>query len=118
MPQTVIPQLRMTDAGRSLPFYAALGFVVDWEHRFEAGLPLFVQITRDGQTLFLSAHAGDCAIGGAVYVKVADVDACARAFAAAGVPIVQPPWDPDWGTREMLLVDPDHNRLRFAQHAD
>ncbi len=116
--QTVIPQLRMTDAGRSLAFYAALGFTVDWEHRFAADMPLFAQLTCEGQTLFLTTHAGDCAPGCAVYFKVADVDACARAFAAAGVPIVQPPWDTDWGTRELLLVDPDHNRLRFAQHAD
>ncbi|MBB3344796.1 VOC family protein [Luteimonas sp. RC10] len=118
MTQTVIPQLRMTDAARSLAFYAALGFRVDWEHRFEPGLPLFAQLTRDGQTLFLSGHAGDGAVGGAVYFKVADVDACAHAFQAAGVAIVQPPHDTDWGTREMLLVDPDHNRLRFAQHPD
>ena len=118
MAQTVIPQLRMTDATRSLAFYTALGFTVDWEHRFEAGLPLFAQLTRDGQTLFLSGHAGDCEVGGAVYFKVADVDACGRAFAATGVAILQPPHDTDWGTREMLLVDPDHNRLRFAQHDD
>ncbi len=116
--QTVIPQLRMTDAERSLAFYAALGFVVDWEHRFATGMPLFAQLTREGQTIFLSAHAGDCAVGGAVYFKVRDVDTCARAFAAAGVPIVTAPWDTDWGTREMVLVDPDHNRLRFAQHPD
>ncbi|WP_337244719.1 VOC family protein [Luteimonas sp. gir] len=118
MRQTVIPQLRMTDAARSLAFYAALGFRVDWEHRFEPGLPLFAQLTCDGQTLFLSGHAGDGAVGGAVYFKVADVDACAHAFQAAGVAILQPPHDTDWGTREMLLVDPDHNRLRFAQHPD
>ncbi|MEN4903895.1 VOC family protein [Luteimonas sp. TWI1437] len=118
MRQTVIPQLRMTDAARSLAFYAALGFRVDWVHRFEPGLPLFAQLTRDGQTLFLSGHAGDGTVGGAVYFKVPDVDACAHAFAAAGVAILQPPHDTDWGTREMLLVDPDHNRLRFAQHPD
>ncbi|ATD66646.1 glyoxalase [Luteimonas chenhongjianii] len=116
--QTVIPQLRMTDADRSLAFYAALGFAVDREHRFDSGMPLFAQLTRDGQTLFLTAHAGGCAVGGAVYFKVVDVDACARAFAAAGVPIMQAPWNTDWGTREMVLIDPDHNRLRFAQHAD
>ena len=55
-----------------------------------------------------------------MYFKVrdVDVDVCARAFAAAGVPIVTAPRDTDWGTREMRLVDPDHNRLRFAQHPD
>lgn len=96
--QTVIPQLRMTDADRSLAFYAALGFTVDWAHRFDADMPLFAQLTRDGQTIFLSGHAGDCAVGGAVYFKVrdVDVDACARAFAAAGVPVVTTLWDTDW----------------------
>ena len=54
MRQTVIPQLRILRADRSLPFYVdGLGFAVDWEHRFEPGFPLFVQITRAGQTLFL-----------------------------------------------------------------
>ncbi len=55
--QTVIPQLRMTDADRSLAFYAAPGFTVDREHRFEADLPLFARLTRDGQTIFPSGHA-------------------------------------------------------------
>ncbi|SDW69723.1 hypothetical protein SAMN05421681_102581 [Lysobacter enzymogenes] len=36
MRQTVIPQLRILRADRSLPFYVdGLGFAVDWEHRFE-----------------------------------------------------------------------------------
>ena len=48
--QTVIPQLRMTDAERSLRFYVeGLGFAEDWRHQFEPGLPLFVQLTRDGK---------------------------------------------------------------------
>ncbi len=41
--QTVIPQLRITNASRSLEFYVnGLGFTVDWEHQFEPGFPLFV----------------------------------------------------------------------------
>lgn len=60
MPQTVIPQLRMRHADTTLPFYVqGLGFVVDWEHRFEPGFPLFAQLTRDGQTIFLTEHSGD-----------------------------------------------------------
>ena len=50
-------------------------------------------------------------------LSVADVDALHRAFSAAGVPIEQPPHDTDWGSREMLIVDPDGNRLRFATDA-
>lgn len=112
--QTVIPQLRMTDATRSVPFYQRLGFAIDWEHRFADGMPLFVQISRQGQQLFLSEHAGDCEPGGAVYFRVADVDAVHAAFVAAGAPVLRAPADMPWGGREMMVVDPDHNRLRFA----
>ncbi len=35
----------MRHADTTLPFVQGLGFVVDWEHRFEAGLPLFAQLT-------------------------------------------------------------------------
>ncbi|WP_422507673.1 bleomycin resistance protein [Stenotrophomonas sp. GZD-301] len=112
--QTVIPQLRMTDATRSVPFYQQLGFAIDWEHRFADGMPLFVQISRAGQQLFLSEHAGDCEPGGAVYFRVADVDALHAAFVAAGAPVFRAPADMPWGGREMMVVDPDHNRLRFA----
>ena len=116
--QTVIPQLRSLDAARSLAFYVdQLGFSIDWQHRFEPGLPLFVQLTREGQTLFLTEHAGDCEPGGAVYFHVPDVRACHAAFAERGVVATQPPWVTPWGTVECLLTDPDGNRLRFASEA-
>lgn len=115
MPQTVIPQLRMTRSAVSLPFYVqGLGFAVDWEHRFEPGFPLFCQLTREGQTVFLTEHTGDCEVGGAVYFIVPDVDACHRQFAGRGIAVTQPPEDTPWGSREMLVTDPDGNRLRFA----
>ncbi len=96
MPQTVIPQLRMRHADTTLPFYVqGLGFVVDWEHRFEPGFPLFAQLTRDGQTIFLTEHSGDCEVGGAVYFIVDDVDSLHRAFGAANVPIEQPRMTPN-----------------------
>jgi catechol 2,3-dioxygenase-like lactoylglutathione lyase family enzyme len=116
MTQTVIPQLRVTRMAASLPFYRdGLGFAVDWSHQFEPDFPWFLQVTRAGQTIFLTEHAGDCQVGGAVYFKVADVDACAREFRSRGVAVVAPA-DTPWGTREMSLVDPDGNRLRFATH--
>ncbi|MDX3934461.1 VOC family protein [Stenotrophomonas sp.] len=118
MQQTVIPQLRMTDATVSVPFYQRLGFAIDWEHRFAPDMPLFVQISREGQSVFLSEHAGDCEPGGAVYFRVPDVDALHAAFVAAGAPVFRPPADVPWGGREMMVVDPDHNRLRFATQGD
>ena len=37
-----------------------LGFHVDWQHQFEAGLPVFAQVSLDGRALFLTEHEGDC----------------------------------------------------------
>ena len=117
--QTVIPQLRMTEAERSLRFYSeGLGFAEDWRHQFEPGLPLFVQLTRAGQTVFLSGHAGDGNVGGAVFFIVPDVDAVYRALPDWLALHVPPPADMPWGTREMAMMDPDGNRLRFATYAD
>jgi len=116
--QTVIPQLRITSVPRSLEFYVnGLGFTVDWEHQFEPGFPLFMQLTRLGQTIFLTEHIGDCEVGGAVYFVVPDVDRCFAEFSARGVLLTALPADTPWGTREMLATDPDGNRLRFASEA-
>ncbi|WP_028996819.1 bleomycin resistance protein [Azohydromonas australica] len=115
MQQTVIPQLRITSAERSLSLYVdGLGFSVDWKHQFEPGFPLFLQLTRSGQTIFLTEHAGDCQVGGAVYFKVPDAPACHAEFAARGITATQPPTQTPWGTCEFVLTDPDGNRLRFA----
>jgi uncharacterized glyoxalase superfamily protein PhnB len=115
MTQTVTPQFRITDAKRSIRFYVdGLGFTIDWEHRFEPNFPVFMQLTRAGQTIFLTEHAGDCKPGGAAYFVVPDVDACYREFTANGIVKAAPPQDQPWGPREMIITDPDENRLRFA----
>ena len=115
MSQRVFPQLRMTNWTRTHAFYTeGLGFEVDWEHRFEPGFPVFTQLTRDGLSLFLSEHAGDCQVGGAAYFVVDDVDALFRNIRSRGVTPAEPPSDTPWGTREMTVLDPDGNRLRFA----
>lgn len=113
--QRVTPQLRSTNWQRTRAFYEeGLGFSVDWEHRFEPGFPVFAQVTRDGLSLFLTEHSGDCQVGGAAYIIVADVDTLHREIIARGVPVHEPPEDTPWGTREMCVIDPDGNRLRFA----
>jgi uncharacterized glyoxalase superfamily protein PhnB len=105
----------MTSWERTRAFYVAgLGFTVDWEHRFEPGFPVFAKLTRDGLSLFLTEHAGDCAVGGAAYFVVEDVDAMFREIQNRGANPPGPPDDTPWGTRELALVDPDGNRLRFA----
>lgn len=87
---------------------------MDWEHQFAPNFPIFAQISREGLALFLTEHSGDCQVGGAAYVVVDDVDALYRELISRGISAQDPPIDQTWGRREMLLIDPDGNRLRFA----
>jgi len=115
MTQRVVPQLRMTNWEKTRAFYVeGLGFSVDWEHRFEPGFPVFAQLTRAGLSLFLTEHAGDCQPGGAAYLVMDDIDELFREIDRRGVAATEPPGDTPWGTREMVVTDPDGNRLRFA----
>jgi catechol 2,3-dioxygenase-like lactoylglutathione lyase family enzyme len=102
-----IPILRVDDAARAVSWYERLGFVKEWEHRFDPSFPAFVSIARDGTArLFLSEHRGDAQPDTLVYLRVADVDAIAREFDSE---IIDQPWG-----RELHLTDPDGNRLRVG----
>ncbi len=71
-----IPMLRMFDEAKAREFYLGfLGFAVDWEHRFEPGFPLYMQVSRGACPLHLSEHHGDCSPGAAVRIYVGDLDA-------------------------------------------
>ena len=112
--QNVVPALRITDYDRSKAFYVdGLGFTIDWEHRFEPHLPVFLQITRDDMTFYLSQHAGDCQVGGLIHVFVPDVDAWFREFRRKALPIHEPPANSLPGLRTMTLIDPDGNQIRI-----
>jgi catechol 2,3-dioxygenase-like lactoylglutathione lyase family enzyme len=113
--QRVKPQLRMTNWARTRAFYVdGLGFAVEWEHRFEPNFPVFAEISRDGLALFLTEHAGDCQPGGACYIVLDDIDAFHQEIVARGIRPAEPPEEAPWGVKEMLVIDPDGNRLRFA----
>ncbi len=116
--QRIFPQLRMTGWDRTRAFYVdGLGFQIDWEHRFAPGMPVFASVSRDGLSLYLTEHRDDCQVGGAVYLLVRDVDALYGEWRARGIRAVEPPGDTEWGAREMTIVDPDGNKLRFSTEA-
>jgi catechol 2,3-dioxygenase-like lactoylglutathione lyase family enzyme len=113
--QAVVPALRIADYERSKAFYVEqLGFTIDWEHRFEANFPVFVQVSRDGMEFYLTRHTGDCEPGGLVHLYVADVDAWHTELSGKGVAIKRPPCEDIPGLRMMSVVDPDGNELRIA----
>jgi hypothetical protein len=107
MTTDVIPILRVADAESAAQWYARLGFVVEFEHRFEPHLPAYVGLRREGAQIHLSEHAGDARPDTLVFIWVDDVDAAAAEF---GVDVSEAPWG-----REISLTDPDHNRLRIAE---
>ncbi|MCG3130560.1 MAG: hypothetical protein FLDDKLPJ_01325 [Phycisphaerae bacterium] len=113
--QRVLPALRITNYDHSKAYYTnALGFIVDWEHRFAPHLPVFMSVVRDGMQIFLTQHSGDCQVGGLVHFVVADVDALHKEFCDRGARVSEDPND-DLGFRNMTLMDPDGNQLRFME---
>jgi catechol 2,3-dioxygenase-like lactoylglutathione lyase family enzyme len=113
--QRVMPTLRMTGYARSKQFYVErLGFRIDWEHRFEPGFPVFMQVSRDGLAFFLTEHKGDCPVGGLVHLYVPDVDAWFVEFQTRDVRVHEPPDEYLQGLRSMTIVDPDGNKLHIC----
>lgn len=110
------PILRIFDESKAREFYVDfLGFIVDWEHRFEEDLPLYMQISKDGCIIHLSEHHGDCSPGAAMRIETDDLEAfhqqlLAKQYKYARPGIVQTPW----GSRDMSICDPFGNRLTFT----
>ena len=113
--QRVVPALPVADAGRARAFYAeSLGFEVDWEWRDGPGDPAFLQISRAGLSLYLSEREESGTAGGLTYLYVSDVDAWYAELRERGVTNLDEPRDRPWGNRELVVSDPDGNRLCFA----
>ena len=112
------PILRIFDEAKAKEFYVDfLGFKVDWEHRFEPGLPLYLQVSRGDCVLHLSEHYGDGSPGAALRIQVDALDDLQReligkAYKYARPGIEQMPWG-----RDMSVSDPFGNRLTFTMPA-
>lgn len=111
MSEMAVPILRVDNADAAVAWYERLGFTKQWEHRFEPGLPAFVEVARGEVKLFLSEHHGDASPDTLVYLVVSNLDTIAAEFGVS--PEVMP-----WGRREVGLRDCDGNRLRLASPAD
>lgn len=110
------PILRIFDEAKAREFYVDfLGFKVDWEHRFEPGLPLYLQISKDGCILHLSEHHGDCSPGAAMRIETGELDAFRDQLAAKQYKYTRPEIEEmPWGSRDMSVRDPFGNRLTFT----
>lgn len=120
MPETMlqaIPILRIFDVDKAREFYVGfLGFTVDWEHRFEPGAPLYMQISRGPLVLHLSEHHGDACPGSTVFVHLTGLDEYHREITAKGYRYMRPGIEiAPWNAKLMEVTDPFGNRLRFNE---
>lgn len=114
---TVTPILRIFDVRKAREFYLDfLGFKVDFEHRFEPDLPLYMGIPGGSAVLHLSEHHGDCAPGAAVIIETSGLaeyhaGVLAKRYGYARPGLERQPW----GDTTMTVTDPFHNRLVFSE---
>lgn len=112
-----IPILRIFDEALARAFFVDyLGFRVDFEHRFEPGTPLYMQVSQAAAVLHLSEHHGDAAPFSTVRIGTPDLDDFHATLLAKPYKYARPGINEmPWGLREMTIGDPFANRLIFFQ---
>ena len=115
--QPAIPIFRMFDEEKAREFYVGfLGFAVDWEHRFEPGTPLYMQVSRGELRIHLSEHHGDGTPGSAIYVHMDGIAEYHRELTEKHYKYARPGiQEQSWGALCMTVGDPFGNKLTFAQ---
>ena len=115
-----IPIFRIFDEQKAKEFYLGfLGMQLDWEHRFEPGMPLYMQVSKEGLVFHLSEHSGDCTPGSKVFIYVDDldgllVDVQSRPYAYSRPRIEMASWD----ERGFSVTDPFSNKIWFNENTD
>lgn len=114
----VVPILRIFDEAKAREFYVDfLSFRIDWEHRFDADAPLYMQVSRGDLRLHLSEHHGDGTPGSYVFVVVTGVEALHRELIEKRYKNNRPGLDRmPYGARQVSVVDPFNNKLHFNEY--
>lgn len=113
----ITPIFRIFDIEKAKLFYLDfLGFKLDWEHRYEENMPLYMQISLHDAVMHLSEHHGDASPGGAIWVKIDNVREyhavlLSKEYAYSKPDIEKTPW----GTIELTVIDPFSNRIIFYE---
>ena len=112
----VVPVIRIFDEAKAREFYIDfLGFKLDWEHRFEADFPLYMQVSKDNCILHLSEHFGSGSAGILLNIEIDDIDAFNQVLLEKQYKYARPGVeDMPWGSRTMSISDPFGNKLVFT----
>ena len=98
------------DWGKALAFWRRLGFEVEFETDHGSGM---LHHPAGGPTIFLAQQSIEDPLATEVYLA-ADADF----VAPEGVDVVSPFHDTHWGTKVMVIQDPDGHRFRVESPGD
>ncbi|MWV43377.1 VOC family protein [Paenibacillus sp. HJL G12] len=115
--QEIVPILRIFDVKKAMEFYIDyLEFNVDGEHRFEADLPLYIQISKNNVKIHLSEHYGDCCPGAAIRIQVIGIKEFQKNLMDKQNNYSRPGLESTpWGSEECCVIDPFGNRIIFYE---
>lgn len=107
----------MFDVDATRRFYLDyLGCTLDWQEG-DGDSPIFMQVSKGALVLNLSSHHGDGTPGTVVLVEVDDVDSLHAQLGTRGYPYLNPGIEPHGAVRELVLLDPASNQIRFYQRS-
>lgn len=112
-----IPVFRIFSVEKAREFYLDfLGFTLDWEHRFEPDLPVYMQVSRGPVVLHLSEHHGDACPGSTAFVRMRGVRDYHGEISARNYRYMRPGVERrDWTEAEVTVTDPFGNRIHFSE---
>jgi catechol 2,3-dioxygenase-like lactoylglutathione lyase family enzyme len=115
--RSIIPILRMFDLAATRRFYIDyLGFSVVSQVGDAAETPAYWIVALGSVRLHLSTHHGDGTPGTAVLVVTGELESLHATLRTKGYPFMNPGIEPaPGGGREMIVIDPSSNTLRFYE---
>ena len=110
----VAPGICVRDIQRAYRFYAG---ILGFEKTFETGNPVgFMVLEKDQAEIHLSEKPDHTAsVVNVMHMFVDDVAALHGALTAAGVKIIKPLADKEYGQRAFVFADPDGNRIDIGE---
>ena len=113
--KSTTPILRSFDEDKAKEFYVDfLEFEIEFEHRFEENLPLYLGLINGGFPLHLSEHYGDSNPVTSIRIEIENLESFHEKLSNKNYKYSRPSIiKQDWGTVEMIIKDPFGNKLIF-----
>lgn len=114
-----IPIFRIGSVEEAKKFYCEyLGFEVQWEHYYETGAPVYMQLSLNGMELQLSENERFQS-GNAIFIETAGIKEFHSKLMSSRSRFAPPELTVSpWNTRQLEFEDPFGNLLRFHQQLD